>query len=445
MYDSLQLQSSCGANRLLGNALCISKESLKEYYSLLRKTYGALYECETEGVGAHLAALKHRLMCLRDISGTLQRLQNGVVLQDIELFEVKYLALLTTHIGENLRTLALDWITLPQLKEVVAVLDPDGLCIENFYIYDSYSEELADVRRQIKKHQELSGAENTSDELLELLERERALEAQIREGLSGELKGSLPQLREALDSLGDLDILLAKCLQIKMLGLTIPEISEDGNTEYCRMFHPHIVQIYTSEGGRRNFTPIDIRFGLEPLTIIGANMGGKSVVLKMVALNQILFQFGFGVAASQAKIDIKERVLVCMGDQQSEVDGLSSFAGEVRAIESVLKSVREGERVLALIDEPARTTNPIEGTALVTALLEILKGRQLSALITTHYNLEGNFFRRLKVKGLKDGRMDYTLVETKEGEIPQEAINVARSLNADSQWCDMAEKILHKK
>ena len=168
------------------------------------------------------------------------------------------------------------------------------------------------------------------------------------------------------------------------------------------------------------------------------------MVLKMTALNQLLFQFGFGVAAASARIDIKEDIRVCIGDDQDLASGLSSFAGEVKAIDNVLKGMRTGSRMLALIDEPARTTNPIEGTALVTALLNILKDRKISVLMTTHYNVPGDFFRRLKVRGLTEGKMDYSLIETSEGDIPHEAINVARSLDIDPLWLAEAEKILNE-
>ena len=116
----------------------------------------------------------------------------------------------------------------------------------------------------------------------------------------------------------------------------------------------------------------------------------------------------------------------------------------MKAIDNVLRGMRTGSRMLALIDEPARTTNPIEGTALVQALLDILKDRRISVLMTTHYNVPGDFFRRLKVRGLVEGKMDYSLMETVEGEIPHEAINVARSLDIDPLWLDEAEKILAK-
>ena len=447
MFDSLQLLSSCGRNRLLDSQLMVSKDEVERAISLLKGSYEKLYNDVTPQVSSELAALKHRLMCLREIEGTLQRLEKDVVLDDIDLFEIKYASLLAGYVRAGVENLGLEGVNIPDLTDAVKILDPDGMKIESFYVYDSYSKELGRIRAEIRPLQAPDMAGKQSDRLLELLEKERLLERDIREELSKKLKKRSSEICAAINAMGDLDILLAKCLQVKTMGLCFPTVSTDGNTEYKGMFHPHIVEIYRSLAERysskaKEFTPIDISFGRESVTIIGANMGGKSVVLKMCALNQLLFQFGFGVAAKECKIDIKEDVKVCIGDEQNETEGLSSFAGEVRAIERVLESVRSGKCILALIDEPARTTNPIEGTALVAALLNILRGKNLSSVMTTHYNVPGEFFRRLRVRGLKEGKMDYTLVPTSEGEIPHEAINVARSLGVDPQWLSEAEKIL---
>lgn len=447
MFDDLQLQSACGRNRLLQSRFMQTDSEIQKAYDTLGGCYHTLYTDVRPEVSSALAALKHRLMCLRDITGTLDRLQKDVVLDDVDLFEIKYVGLLASHVREGVRTLGLKGIEIPDMEKVVSILDPEGMRIESFYVYDIYSKELGRIRADIKKLQGLSpDLSVTSDRLLELIEKERLLERDIRENLSHLLKNHISEIRQAIDAMGDLDVLLAKCLQMKMTGLCIPEVSEDSTTEYKGMFHPYVVHVYETQasmGGKKNtFQPVDLSFSLESVTIIGANMGGKSVVLKMAALNQLLFQFGFGVAAASAKIDVKEDIRVCIGDDQDLSSGLSSFAGEVKAIDNVLKGVRTGKRMLALIDEPARTTNPIEGTALVRALLDILKDRKISVLMTTHYNVPGDFFRRLKVRGLVEGRMDYSLMETVEGEIPHEAINVARSLDIDPQWLDEAEKIL---
>jgi dsDNA-specific endonuclease/ATPase MutS2 len=100
------------------------------------------------------------------------------------------------------------------------------------------------------------------------------------------------------------------------------------------------------------------------------------------------------------------------------------------------------KRLLALIDEPARTTNPTEGTALVTALLKVLTGSGVSLVMTTHYDIEPGEARCLRVKGFENGEMDYRLVEVQDGEVPHEALNIAQSLGIDSEWIGIARNLL---
>ena len=171
-------------------------------------------------------------------------------------------------------------------------------------------------------------------------------------------------------------------------------------------------------------------------------MGGKSVVLKSLALNQLLAQYGFGVAAQQCTIVPVEEVALCIGDEQSIVKGVSSFAGEILAIDAVIKKIKAGKKLLALIDEPARTTNPVEGTALVEGLLEVIEHTSGGFVLTTHYNIENERVKRYRVKGLREGKMDYTLEETLCGEVPHEAVAIAESLGIDPQWIAYTKKNL---
>ena len=207
------------------------------------------------------------------------------------------------------------------------------------------------------------------------------------------------------------------------------------------MFHP-AVKAHLAEQGK-DFMPVDITFEHIPVTIIGANMGGKSVVLKSLALNQLLAQYGMGVAAQSCTIEPVEQVALCIGDEQSIVKGVSSFAGEILAIDAVIKKIRAGHKILALVDEPARTTNPVEGTALVEGLLEVIGNNNGAFVLTTHYNIENKSVKRYRVKGLKDGKMDYTLEETHCGEVPHEAIAIAENLGIDPQWIAYTKKNLN--
>lgn len=432
MYDSLCIMSSCGRKMLLSSDMMTTKSDIEAYYGRLNDIYK--HDC---------SKIAHKLMYLKDIHNTLSRLSDGSTLDDIELFEVKHLAILSSQIRNMLTEQNIAAITLPQLDKVVEILDPDKLNIPSFYIYDSYNEALREVRKQMKAIQAQGDdiAEDKRQELAMLLQQHADLELQVREQLSQQLLAYVAPLTNTLDNLSCLDILIAKAEQIRQMNLCIPRIEEEEYTLYNNMFHPQ-VKAHLAEQGKA-FMPVDITYEHTPVTIIGANMGGKSVVLKSLALNQLLAQYGFGVAADHCNINPVEEIALCIGDEQSIVKGVSSFAGEILAIDAVIKKIRAGRKLLALIDEPARTTNPVEGTALVEGLLEVIDHCNGAFILTTHYNIENSDVKRYRVKGLNNGQMDYTLEETHCGDVPHEAIAIAESLGIDSQWIEYTKKNLN--
>ena len=432
MYDSLCIMSSCGRKMLLSSDMMSTKSDIEAYYGRLNDIYK--HDC---------SKIAHKLMYLKDIHNTLSRLSDGSTLDDIELFEVKHLAILSSQIRNMLTEQNIAAITLPQLDKVVEILDPDKLNIPSFYIYDSYNEALREVRKQMKAIQAQGDdiAEDKRQELAMLLQQHADLELQVREQLSQQLLAYVAPLTDTLDNLSCLDILIAKAEQIRQMNLCIPRIEEEEYTLYNNMFHPQ-VKAHLAEQGKA-FMPVDITYEHTPVTIIGANMGGKSVVLKSLALNQLLAQYGFGVAADHCNINPVEEIALCIGDEQSIVKGVSSFAGEILAIDAVIKKIRAGRKLLALIDEPARTTNPVEGTALVEGLLEVIDHCNGAFILTTHYNIENSDVKRYRVRGLNNGQMDYTLEETHCGDVPHEAIAIAESLGIDSQWIEYTKKNLN--
>ena len=432
MYDTLELMSPCGRKMLLEGEMMVSKRELDFYYRRLNEIYDK--DCSKIAV---------KLMCLKDIHTTLSRLEEGAVLDDIELFEVKYLAIVSGEVLQLLKQQNITAIGLPDLVMVVEILDPDKLNIPSFYVYDSYSEELKQVRKQMRVLQ--GNGEELPDEkraeLAILLQKNADLELEIRGELSGRLRDFAVNLKLALRNLSFLDILVAKAAQMRKMGLCFPVVVEDGETFYNGMFNPAVKEVLAGQG--KEYMPVDIAFEREPVTIIGANMGGKSVVLKSLALNQLLAQFGFGIAAHDCCVSIVSEVALCIGDEQSIVKGVSSFAGEILAINAVIKKIRDGKSILALIDEPARTTNPVEGTALVEGLLEVIGNVNGGFVLTTHYNILNDKVKRYRVKGLRNGAMDYTLEVTHCGDVPHEAVAIAESLGIDAEWIEYTKKYLN--
>ena len=432
MYDTLDIISPCGRKMLLEGEMMTTKREIDFHYRRLNEIYDK--DC---------TKIAHKLMCLKDIHTTLSRLENGAVLDDIELFEVKYLAIVSSEVLALLQEQNIVAVGLPHLEMVVEILDPDGVNIPSFYVYDSYSDELREVRKQIKAIQG-NGEElpdNKRQQLAVLLQRNADLELEIREMLSGRLREFAGDLSVALRNLSFLDILIAKAGQMKKLGLCFPVVVEDGETFYNGMFNPAVKDALVAKG--KEYMPVDIEFEREPVTIIGANMGGKTVVLKSLALNQLLTQFGFGVAAHDCCVNLVDEVALCIGDDQSIEKGISSFAAEMMAINKVVLKIREGRNMLALVDEPARTTNPVEGTALVEGLLDVLGEIKGGFVLTTHYNILNGNVKRYRVKGLRDNIMDYTLEVTHCGDVPHEAVAIAESLGIDPQWIECTKRNLN--
>lgn len=432
MYDTLNLQSPGGRKLLLSSPMMTSRDAICRYYDRLNDIY--IKDC---------VKIAHKLMCLKDIDTTLSRLSDGVVLDDIELFEIKHLAIISGEVLQLIEELHITAVSLPVLDDVVEILDPDRLNIPSFYIYDSYSEALREVRKLIKAMQ-VNGEELPDEqrrELAVLLQRNADLELEIRGSLSSTLQAYAHDLKQASQALALLDILVAKAEQMKNLGLSFPTVVDAGATTYNGMFNPAVKELLAAQG--KEYMPVDIAFEREPVTIIGANMGGKSVALKSLALNQLLVQYGFGVAAHRCQVLPVDEVILCIGDEQNVAKGVSSFAGEILAIDSVIKKIKAGKCLLALVDEPARTTNPVEGTALVEGLLDVVDRVEGGLVLTTHYNITTEKVKRYRVKGLREGRMDYTLEVTHCGDVPHEAIAIAESLGIDNEWIECTKAKLN--
>ena len=431
ILDELCTHSSYSRKLLLESTMMYDRESIEKSYSVLKEFYHVVENDDNKNA---IQTLQFKLCKLKDINNTISRLSSSTVIDDIELYEVKSLAMLSADVKNILEKLNLiNVIEIPTLDDIVKILDPDGLRIATFYIYDSYSEELAVLRKKLKEkdfYQE------------EIYNKVMEVEDLIRAKLSEALKPFVHDLYEALNTLADVDLNLAKALQMKELGLCFPTISNDNVATYKGIFHPEVKNILDKE--KREYQKVDIQFGMKPVIIMGANMGGKTIVLKTLAMSQYLMQFGFGIPADSAEMMIYDEMFCLTTDDQSLNKGLSSFAAEMKNIDAVIKASHDDKKILALIDEPARSTNPTEGTALVSSLVKLLQDKAMSLIIVTHYNIKTYNNKCLRVKGLENGKMNYELVETHEGEVPHEALNIAESLGVAPQWIQMAKEILEE-
>jgi DNA mismatch repair ATPase MutS len=215
----------------------------------------------------------------------------------------------------------------------------------------------------------------------------------------------------------------------------------------------------------KKFAPLTLYLSHGVTVITGANMGGKTIGLKLVGMLAALVQFGLYVPAEEVSTCLFDYIYFSIGDMQSIDSGLSTFGGEVSGMIDILRCSELGG--LILIDELARGTNPEEGYAISRAIVKFLKDRDSITLFTTHFAgiTREDGIQHLKVRGLKNVdfdevinkhragisgidlvlvHMDYTL-ERVEGEYnaPRDAINIARLMGLDEKILKYAEEIMN--
>lgn len=431
VYKNLQFTSTLGRHYLLDLPFCTDADTLRAEFDLMEATAAIVHD---DTHRTKLSHLRNQLHQINDIRPTLSVLESGQVLDDIQLFEIKKTAILTDAIAQDLAAIQCTLFPLEEMGEVVACLDPEHTHIPHFYIYSAYDPELAKWRERIQNAQSVQEAE-------EFRFQAQKVEDKVRAHLTEQLRPWGEAIARNLDTLAHLDLILAKVRLASDWHCCRPDVAD--HTELVQLSNPEVAAALAEKG--RRFQPIDIHFGRETILVTGANMAGKSVLLKTLALAQYLFQFGFYVPAQRASLCVVEEIITSIGDRQSELSGLSSFAVEILTIDKIIQEGRAGKRVLALVDELARTTNPEEGKVLVGNFIRLTTQLGITALITTHYGGIEASCRRLRVKGLqlKEGQvitagnisdfMDYALVETDADEVPMEAFTIARLFGVDNE------------
>lgn len=471
LLQRLDLQSGVGRELLSHSPWYAKGEETRLLQELSR--IETLRNLIGKGQDAVLEKLRRKFSQVLDIRGTFGLIKKGDV-DDVQLFEVKRFALLTADCAALLTELVRECAfhpapeNFPDLSGAVAVLDPRGERLPAFYIYDEYSPLLAQKRNRIQELARLEQTEGVAQETASLQEECSALEHGIRLDLTRQLGPYVESLQEAMRLVAYWDLLIAKAYLAFEYGLVMP-VLQNGQTavklHYQGLFHPVVKQILEEKGHR--YQSIDISLQSGACLFTGANMSGKTVLLKSLALAQCLLQFGFLVPARQAEMTLFSRVELLVQDNQDEERGLSSFGAEMQRLGRILQALKQGTDMLLLIDELARTTNPTEGKAIVCAVLDALQELPCVAMVSTHYGPIPNPVRRLRVRGFREdwmnanlenvsGKMpegahfdlsriqacmDYSVEEeTAQGHPPAEALRIARLLGFDAEVLERAEK-----
>lgn len=213
----------------------------------------------------------------------------------------------------------------------------------------------------------------------QLEQEERHEVYQILKALSEECAADQQLLKSNMYHLGIIDFTVGKAqLAIKM-NAQAPHTLKNTSLHLKRAYHPLL--------HRETAVPISLHMDDETriIVITGPNTGGKTVTLKTVGLLVLMHQAGLHVPVHpETEMGVFDKVFVDIGDEQSIEQSLSTFSSHLVNICDIMKNL--DAESLALYDELGAGTDPGEGAALATAILEANLNAGCKTLATTHYS-----------------------------------------------------------
>lgn len=462
LLSRVETLSPYGKSKLKGlkNYLRGEEDLLEEEFNKM-ETF-MKFSSNNRDIVRNVEGIIHRL---KDIKAAINNCLKEHILDEVDLFEIKVQALLMEELNEYLKEFPneLHDFLLKDVSKIIKALDPDNDRTPTFYIYESYSPELREIREKKKGIEKEIYASNDFDEItrlkeerLKVLVEEERVELEIKKKLTSILYDEAEDFLENIEKIGNLDFLMAKVRFAKTYGGIRPKISKNYEIDVKGLVNIEVREVL--EAKSRPFTPIDISIGSGVTIITGANMGGKSVALKTITENLLLFHMGFFVIAEEAKFPLIDFVFFISDDMQDISKGLSTFGAEIMKLKEVNVFLDLGIGFV-VFDEFARGTNPKEGQKFVEALAKYLNDRPTISLMTTHFDgivregmnhyqvvgLKNVDFNKLKTKielssnsmGLIQEYMDFRLEKAGKEEVPKDALNIAKLIGIDKRFTEI--------
>jgi DNA mismatch repair protein MutS2 len=244
-----------------------------------------------------------------------------------------------------------------------------------------------------------------NNDIVALEEQEAEEVHRILLSLTDAFRARRDDMQRTLDAATELDVIQARGRLSQMMGGVEPVIADDGTFELRGARHPLMIAAVREraselrDGSSALQEPLDLRPGapdpvpvdillappIHVLVIAGPNTGGKTVALKTAGLLAAMAQSGLHIPAEEgSRLPLFRSLFADIGDEQSISASLSTFSAHITNVVSMDRGLELP--ALVLLDEVGAGTDPVEGGALGTAVIDHFRRRGAHLIATTHYD-----------------------------------------------------------
>jgi DNA mismatch repair protein MutS len=184
---------------------------------------------------------------------------------------------------------------------------------------------------------------------------------------------------ELIDIFSRLDAWYSMAVAVKTYGLTFPEFVEQQTplVDAKGLYH-----ILLSK-------PVAYDLQMDPehnfLFLTGANMAGKSTLIKALGSAVFLAHIGMGVPAQKMRLTLFDGLLTNINVMDNIAKGESFFFNEVQRIKNTIEKIDNGKKWLVLIDELFKGTNVQDAMKCSTTVIKgLIKMKNSLFILSTH-------------------------------------------------------------
>lgn len=185
-----------------------------------------------------------------------------------------------------------------------------------------------------------------------------------------------------LDKLFDLDAYISIATTAKLHGFNYAKPIESNHTilEVSGFRHPNLDKAITNE--------LTLSSEQNVLFLTGANMAGKSTIMKSYALSLYMAQCGLPIAAKSMNFTPLEGIFTSINVPDNIAQGYSHYYAEVLRVKFVAENVASGAKLLVLFDELFKGTNVKDAHEATVAVTRAFSSHTTSTFIISTHILE---------------------------------------------------------